>query len=62
MKQVQKIENYLCLEARVQCRNKRMPTSKDQSLLFSDGVSHTATTDDVGLLQDFHGKTSVRSI
>jgi hypothetical protein len=55
MKQVQKIENYLRLEARVQCCNKWMPRSKDQSFLFSDGVSHTATTDDVRLLKDLNG-------
>jgi hypothetical protein len=32
MKQVQIIENYRCLEARVQCHNKWTPRSKDQSL------------------------------
>ena len=47
MKQVQKIGNYLRLEARVQCHNKWMPQSKDQSFLFRYGVSHTATIDDV---------------
>jgi hypothetical protein len=50
MKEIQEIENYLCLEARVQCRDKWMPRSKDQSFLLSDGVTHTATTDDAGLL------------
>jgi hypothetical protein len=62
MKQVQKIENYLCLEARVQCHNKWMPRSKDQNLLFSDGGRHIATTDDLGLLLDLNVKTLVRSI
>src|SRR5215469_11424153 len=60
MKNVQRIENYLCLEARVQCCNKWMPTSKDQSFFFGYSVSHTAT-DDVGLLYDLHGKRLVRS-
>ena len=57
-----KIQNYLRLEARVQRRNKWMPRSKDQSFLFSDDVSHTATTDDVRLLQDLNGKTLLPSI
>jgi len=47
MKQVQKIENYLSLEARVQCHDKWMPRSRDQNFLFRDGVSHTATIDEV---------------
>ena len=34
MKQVKKIENYLCLEARVQCHNKWILLSKDQRLLL----------------------------
>jgi hypothetical protein len=62
MKQVQKIENYLCLEAPAQCHNKWMPCSKDQNLLFSDGGRHIATTDDLGLLLDLNVKTLVRSI
>ena len=51
-----------CLEARIQCCNKWMPRSKDQSFLFTDGVSHTATTDNVRLLNDFNGKTLVSSV
>ena len=62
MKRIQKIANYLCLEAGVQGRNKRMARSKNQSFLFRDGISHAATVDDVGLLQDLHGKTLVRFI
>jgi len=62
MKQVQKIQNYLCLEAQVQRHNKWMTRSQDQSFLFSDGVSHTATTHDVRLLHDLHCKTLVSSI
>jgi len=61
MKQVQKIQNYLCLEARVQCHNKWMPKSKDQSLFFSDSGRHIATSVNVGLLHDLNGKMLVRS-
>ena len=62
MRQVQKIENYLCLEARGQRCNEWLTRSKDQSFLFTDGVSHTATTDEVRLLHDFNGKTLVSSV
>ena len=41
MRQVQKVENYLCLEGRVQRRNKWMPQNKDQSLFFSVTVEDT---------------------
>jgi len=62
MKQVQKTENYLCLEAQVQCHNKWMPRSKHQSLLFFYVGRHIATTDDVGLLHDLNGNMLVVSI
>ena len=56
MKQFKKIENYLCLEARAQCRNKWMPWSKDQRLLFSDGERLIAITDDEGLPHELYSK------
>ena len=62
IKQVQKTENCLFLEAGIQCHNKWMPWSKGQSLLFSDVGRHIATTGDVGLLHVLNGKRLVRSI
>ena len=62
MKQDQKNQNYLRLEAQIQCCNKRMARSKDQGCLFTDSVSHTAAADYVRLLQHLHCKTLIISI